>query len=158
MCEIIEKLPKKAVVLELGTSYGLTAGFFLLAGQKNEIEYHGVDNFSLESKYNDVKESLDKLGLPYDLHAVRTQDFAWDRPIDFLFVDAGHDEANARPDIERYVPLVKSGGYVAFHDYDGCKDPSITPHWAVTYYGDIATQGWKEIDYLENQLMIRQRP
>lgn len=160
MSEIVEKLPDKAVVIELGTSYGLTAGFFLVSGEKNRIEYHGVDDFSLESKYDKVKENLDALNISYFLHPVKTQVFAqeWNRPIDFLFIDAGHDEVNARHDIETFIPLVKSGGYVAFHDWDDCDDSNLTPHWAVTYYGRRATSDWEEIAFIGNQLMIRRKP
>jgi len=35
---------------------------------------------------------------------------------DFLFIDGGHSEANARSDYEMYSPLVRKGGIVAFHD------------------------------------------
>ena len=158
MCEIIETLPKNAIVLELGTAHGNTAGLFLLAGEKNKIEYHGIDNFSLEGTYDEVKENLDKLNLPYELHLADTHTFPWGKPIDFLFIDAGHDENNFKPDAEKYIPFVKSGGYVAFHDWDGSEDASITPHWAITKYGSVATAGWKQVYYDELALMIRQKP
>jgi predicted O-methyltransferase YrrM len=158
MCEIVEKLKDNSVVLELGTAHGLTAGLFLLSGLKNKIEYHGIDNFSLEGSYDEVKTNLDKLNIPYQLHVSNTHDYPWDKPIDFLFIDAGHDEANVKVDIEKYIPFVKSGGFVVFHDYDGSKDPSVTPHWAITHYGDIATGTWKQVYYDELALMIRQKP
>jgi len=37
--------------------------------------------------------------------------------VDLLFIDGGHDLATVRRDIELYLPLVKPGGVVAFHDF-----------------------------------------
>ena len=36
--------------------------------------------------------------------------------VDFLFIDADHSYAGVRRDFELYVPLVRSGGLVVFHD------------------------------------------
>ena len=38
------------------------------------------------------------------------------RPVDLLFLDGDHSAEGVRDDFERYSPLVRSGGYVAFHD------------------------------------------
>lgn len=159
MCEIISGLPAGSVVLELGVCHGLTAGLFLLACRESKSEYWGIDNFSLESKQDVVSVNLDKLGVPYKLINSRTQDYPWLKPIDFLFIDAGHDEVNVRADCEKYIPFVKSGSYVSLHDYLGCADSRLnSAHWAVTKYGDIATMGWRDIAFLENQMIIRQKP
>jgi hypothetical protein len=37
-------------------------------------------------------------------------------PYDLLFIDAGHTEEEVRKDYETYAPLVRRGGFVAFHD------------------------------------------
>ena len=39
------------------------------------------------------------------------------REIDFLRIDGGHDYAASKNDFDRYFPLVRNGGLVAFHDY-----------------------------------------
>lgn len=159
MCEIIANLPENSVVVELGVCHGLTAGLFLLAGQKNKTQYYGIDNFSLEAVPSVVKENLNKLNVPHKIIESRTQDCPWDKPIDFLFIDAGHDEVNVKADCEKYIPFVKSGGYVSLHDYSDFADTAVNnPHWAVNLYGDLATKGWNTISFLENQMIIRQKP
>lgn len=40
------------------------------------------------------------------------------RPADFVFIDACHDEDAVRRDIEAYWPLLRVGGTMAGHDYD----------------------------------------
>ena len=37
-------------------------------------------------------------------------------PVDFLFIDADHTYEGVRRDFEMYSPLVRSGGWIAFHD------------------------------------------
>lgn len=37
--------------------------------------------------------------------------------IDVLFIDGDHDYEGVMEDIKNYVPLVKPGGYIGFHDY-----------------------------------------
>ena len=41
----------------------------------------------------------------------------WETPIDLLFVDGLHDYDNLMLDISQWVPHIKKGGYVVFHDY-----------------------------------------
>jgi predicted O-methyltransferase YrrM len=41
----------------------------------------------------------------------------WKREIDFLYVDGDHRYEAVSADIRNYVPFVRAGGLVAFHDY-----------------------------------------
>lgn len=40
-----------------------------------------------------------------------------DRSLDFVFIDAAHDEANVTADIAAWLPKVRPGGVIAGHDY-----------------------------------------
>jgi len=40
------------------------------------------------------------------------------RKIDFLFIDGDHSIEGVQSDWNTFSPFVRSGGYVAFHDYD----------------------------------------
>jgi predicted O-methyltransferase YrrM len=55
-----------------------------------------------------------------DSHATATTarvlDILDGRPLDFLFIDGDHSYAGVKQDFERYGPLVRSGGIIAFHD------------------------------------------
>ena len=37
-------------------------------------------------------------------------------PFDFIFVDGGHDYETVQNDYEKYWPMVRPGGVMAFHD------------------------------------------
>ena len=43
---------------------------------------------------------------------------SWSGPIDLLFIDGDHSFEGCRRDIECWVPFVRSGGWILFHDTD----------------------------------------
>lgn len=154
ICNLISNLPIGATVVELGVCNGSTAGLIVLSGQKNQIDYYGIDNFSLENHYYQVNQALSLLKAPYHLIEADTRKYPWSKPIDLLLIDAGHDEANVSKDCPKWIPLVKKGGYVVFHDWPNTSDHSHC-HWAVRHYGELQTQGWQQIAYLTELLMVK---
>lgn len=57
------------------------------------------------------------------------QGYSWDvdlptEPVGLLWVDGAHDQESVQRDIDRWTPLVASGGYIAFDDY-GAKCPGV---------------------------------
>lgn len=145
------QVPKGGTVLELGTAHGKTAALFTLVGKECGFSYYGIDDFSLEGTFEEVTKTMQSFNgrVNWTLFKSRTQDAHWDKPIDLLFIDAGHDEANVKPDCEKYVPFVKPGGIVIFDDWPQVEND---PHWAVGHYGSIATEGW---ELLEDSLYMR---
>ena len=140
----------KSTVVELGVCHGHTAAMLAFCCKWSDSKYYGVDFFGLDwVDVNVVRENLRKNDLSGEIIHGNTHDVGIDwskksggKPnIDLLFVDAGHDEANVRPDIEIWLPLVRPGGTVIFHDYDDPYDPA-SAHWAVRFYADLATEGW----------------
>jgi predicted O-methyltransferase YrrM len=66
-----------------------------------------------------------------------------DRQLDFLFIDGDHTLAGVRSDYEMYSPLVKSGGFIVFHDI--CKHPAAMNCHVDEYWSEIKTKGkWLE--------------
>ena len=49
----------------------------------------------------------------------------WTLKIDILFIDGNHSESGVRGDIEAWLPHVKRGGFIIFHDYQDSKWPSV---------------------------------
>lgn len=67
----------------------------------------------------------------------------WKLNIDILFVDGDHSASGIRGDIEAWVPHVKKGGYVIFHDYEQSKWPEVKKavDELMSEYEDIGTVG-----------------
>lgn len=136
-------------ILELGVCHGRTLAALALVATTRSGTAYGIDHFGLEGSASQVIRSMEVAGIfSYDINVSNTHTFPWNLPIDFLVIDAGHDEANVRPDIEKYLPFVKPGGMVFFDDYD---DPYLqeSPHWAVRYYADRACADWEDLGIVE---------
>ncbi len=149
-------LPAGSTIVELGTCHGKTSAILAYLAKYNGYNVHGIDDFSLEGNPLALTEKMNELGLPFNLLVGKTSEVEWDRDIDFLIVDAGHDPGNMQRDATRWVPFVKVGGYVLFHDYEETYNKD-SAHWGVRYYADMMTGAWDDVDFLEG-LKIRRRP
>ena len=139
------KVPRGGTILELGVAHGKTSAMFSLIAKAHNLHYYGIDDFSLEGTQEEVEDHFKRLGTVGTIIKSRTQDFDWNQQVDLLFIDAGHDEENIKADCEKYVPFVKPGGVVIFDDW-AIDETRNDPHWAVGYYGTIATEGWESLD------------
>ena len=102
-----KRLPENAVVVEIGTLYGGSAN--ILAAAISGMVYTIDNDPKFETKI------LDNILLIKG----NSKDVAvgWDKPIDLLFIDGDHSYEGAMEDIENWIPKVKNGGMVIFHDY-----------------------------------------
>lgn len=150
-------VPKNGVVVELGVAYGKTSVVMAYACRLVGADFHAVDNFSLVGSAGEYRTRLTQMGLSFELHEGKTQEVPWKQKIDLLVIDAGHDEKNVKADCERWLPWVKPGGVVIFHDYEQGIIPREHPHWGVKFYADKHTKGWKELEHWK-QLKVKRRP
>jgi len=150
------RLPKGSTIMELGVCNGKTSAILAYLAKQNGYRAYGVDDFSLEWNPIAFKEKMTSLDLPFELIVGKTNEVLWEEPIDFLLIDAGHDPANIYRDTNRWIPFVKVGGYVAFHDYEDPYDIE-SPHWGVRYFADKTTGAWDNIGSCD-KLKIRQQP
>ncbi len=143
------------LIVELGVCNGRTSAMFATVAQANQVEFVGVDFFGLESSREVVQVKLEKHNLPGLIIDADTRILgkSWRDSIDLLFIDAGHDEANVGEDARLWVPWVKPGGVVAFHDYGD----RTGAHEAVSRHADLATQGW-EILPSNSVMLVARRP
>lgn len=150
----------KPLIVEIGSAHG--ASSTILAEAAKELGGHliCIDSFPEvyydETKFGDyarqafkknMKEYLDtNVAEFWDMTSDQAIEVIQDRPIDLLFIDADHEYPQVKKDIENYLPLVKSGGIVGFHDYYNVKfgvktavDELVTPLWSEpTKYWDLA--------------------
>ena len=133
-------------IVELGVCNGRTAAILASAADVAEAFYFGVDNFSLESSAEEIRGKFHANALRGTIVEGSTQEVGkeWKLPVSLLFIDAGHDEGNVRPDTEIWLPHVVPGGIVAWHDYGGTGERDSDAHWAVKFYADAATAEWEE--------------
>ena len=151
------QLPKGAKMVELGVCNGKTASVMIYVAHYMDMHYTGIDNYSLENTEEEVRKRLNAIGFAYELIKANTESVIWTGgPIDLLLIDGGHQESAVKPDCEKWIPLVRAGGYVIFHDFDEPELPG-SAHWAVRKYGNDWTGTWETKDFYKG-LMVRQKP
>ena len=122
---------EKPFVVEIGSAHG--ASSTILAEAVKELQGHliCIDHFP-ENYYSQAlfgsyaKAAFLKNTAPYrdvmeHVEVNSHQAIRWLRggtTIDVLFVDGDHEYDGVKKDCEDYMPLIKSGGYMAFHDYN----------------------------------------
>jgi predicted O-methyltransferase YrrM len=115
---------------EIGVAYGYYSKTIMEANP--ELEMYGVDSYASYVGYKDyaLKATLDKLEesahslldqypdynfiKKYSMDAVK--DFE-DESLDFVYIDANHDDPWVTEDITEWTKKVRKGGIVSGHDY-----------------------------------------
>jgi len=79
-----------------------------------DLGFPGQDFFSVWSR------NIERCGLSPYVSSLRGPSSeiakAWDKPIQFLFIDGSHDYEDVLADFEGFFPHVAAGGIVALHD------------------------------------------
>lgn len=101
----IETIPENGLYLEVGVYHGRSLWIATKAA-KPSVEIWGTD----------IIEDPEIPGTHFIQGDSKT--VKWDKPVDVLFIDANHDYEYVKSDIDRFVPFVKKGGAVLFHDCD----------------------------------------
>lgn len=142
---------KPKVAFEIGTA---TGGTLWALSQVSPMTYYvsidipgGPFSGGATIGDNDLYELVMPPGSPGKLLILRGDSKTIALPAnlpDLVIIDGDHTEAGVRADWERYKPLVRSGGIVAFHD--------ILPHPEVT--GVEVDRLWAEIKASESTVEI----
>jgi predicted O-methyltransferase YrrM len=117
-------LPSGPLVINIGAGYGTSAAAIL--DVRPDVFIWSIDPKPAPRE----AESLRELGL-WDLNRcfrvlAKSQKFEhFPHPVDLCFVDGAHSDDPVRRDIEVWLPKIKIGGYILFHDY-GHKLPGLT--------------------------------
>lgn len=126
--ELASKLQNGEIIVELGSEYGRSAAEFLFATKGKDVLVYTVDIYPnnhylvgdlLQAQVQNLTES----GVDIHRHRpIKGKSFdigqTWrGGEIALLFIDAAHDYASVKADIEAWQNHVKVGGIIAYHDY-----------------------------------------
>lgn len=118
------------VVVEVGSAYGKSTCFIAAALQRNgKGKLYSIDPHSA-TKWNDGNASDDTFKIVQQrLRELRLAKFvepmrmfssqaiqSWDKPIDLVLLDGSHTYEDVKNDALGFLPHVKPGGLVLFHD------------------------------------------
>lgn len=122
---IIAALPDNAVLVEVGTYYGRATLFFRLSNRKIEIvtidlckPYETVAGVHVDPPLA-MDERVLKHGKIRQIIGDSSEAASrFQSEVDCLFVDGNHTYDGVRKDIVAWMPKMRTGGVVIFHDYD----------------------------------------
>lgn len=131
-CNFVNSLTQVKKVCEIGTYRGESTAIFLNEF-KDIDEYVGVDPYSVDFNSDGLftpelvkeieNEFLAKIKNYPSARLLKkssvdaSKDFP-DQYFDFIYVDGCHQEASVISDINSWLPKVKKGGFMSFHDID----------------------------------------
>lgn len=144
-------LPDDAVIVEIGSFLGRSTTAMAFASRGSNRKIFAIDTFQGNTSdfvkgQNNVdwegddflavfKDNLARNGLEDYVIPVKGTSGEigrqWDKPIDFLFVDGSHEFEDVVADFELYLPWVKPGAMLAFHD--------VQPAWEGPY------RAWQDV-------------
>jgi predicted O-linked N-acetylglucosamine transferase (SPINDLY family)/glycosyltransferase involved in cell wall biosynthesis/predicted O-methyltransferase YrrM len=133
----VKSLPNDAVIVEIGSYKGRStvAMSYACIGTNRKIycldTWDGNDTDFSDRNFFDIwQENIEKNGLSQYVvplrgysHQILSQweELTGDKAIDFIFIDGSHQFLDVLKDYEQSLPLVKDGGWIAFHD--------VVPTW-----------------------------
>lgn len=152
--DVVKKLPAGAVILEIGVCHGRTGIPLAYLCKSTGAKYFGVDDFSLGYTEQELRANFDKHDLPYTFYHCQSQSLSWNEPIDVLIIDGGHSEPHVKPDCEKFIPLIRQGGYLFVHDY--VPHPyNAGAHSAIREHTDLNTKGWEDLGFAKGLKILR---
>lgn len=120
---ICRLLPADAIVAELGSFSGEGAEQFRKSGKVSRIicidHWQGESMGSVRDAFEWRMRNPRLLG-EVSVLAMKTSDavsLIANESLDMAYVDASHDYASVKEDIENWLPKVKRGGFIAGHDW-----------------------------------------
>lgn len=130
----LEDLPENSTIVDFGTGWGKSAASLALSAPKSTVYTFDLgDVYCLQRNVEDhkeyakkVHEYLDKCGAGNVEFSINSSlSIPWDKPIDVLNIDSDHTYETAKKEINRWIPFVKPGGFVFFHDYEHPRYPGV---------------------------------
>jgi len=118
-------LPKNSICVEIGSYLGGSACFLASAAKEKGHKVYCVDTWKNEGMSEGERDTFDEFlrnieplkGFIVPLRGYSV-DVAksFDKEIDLIFIDGDHSYHAVKADVESWIPKVKNGGIVVFHD------------------------------------------
>lgn len=118
LIERAARVPNKGVVVEIGTAQGGSASLFHSTAGRRGVAIYSFDMAPSTEAYERLQQTGVTIIAKPSVEGAREWDRIVGRPVDLLFVDGGHALVHVLEDFNAWVPLLRPGGEVIFHDYD----------------------------------------
>ena len=107
--QIMEMLPSKPTVLEIGTFFGKGAACWALLGAT-------VTTIDITDNIEHIKRNHKSIGVNVECLIGDSKTMQWDKEVDCVFIDGSHEYEDVKADINKFNPYAKH--IIAGHDYN----------------------------------------
>lgn len=128
--QIAAAVPPSGVIVEIGTAEGGTALLMHRAAAQRGVSVYTVDLALSPRAREHLRDTDVTMIVQPSAEAARGWERTVARPIDLLFIDGSHQLQDVADDFNLWVPHLRPGGVVVFHDYDPVERGGIV-HLAV---------------------------
>jgi predicted O-methyltransferase YrrM len=121
---IVELLPPNAIVVQVGAYWGASTVAILAA--RPDLFIFSIDLKPYPQEQDNIKAAgLSGNGVVRVLGDSAHVGARWPYAVDMVYIDGDHRYEAVKVDILTWIPKVKTGGIIAFHDYILNPKPSI---------------------------------
>ncbi len=128
----LKDLPGSPVIVDFGTGHGKSAASLALACPQGTVYTFDIGDVYINSTQSPTqyeagtnKFILDTGATNFVFSMESSLEKPWNKPIDVLNIDSDHTYEGTKAEILRWIPFVKVGGLVFFHDYEHVRCPGV---------------------------------
>lgn len=118
LAEIAALVPQNGTIVEIGTGEGGSALIFHTACGHKGVDIYSFDAAPSDEAYEHLKNTSVRIVPKSSKEGADTWMQTVGKAIDFLFIDGNHAVLHVFEDFNSWVPFLKPGGKIIFHDYD----------------------------------------
>ena len=127
---------KNSTFVDIGVRHGYSSSILGMDSKKNKNTVYGID-VNFDNLIGDIIEDVDYYQLAGDSVTIgKHADLKELESIDVLFVDSLHMRCQVLCELYYWVPRLKDGGTIIFHD----------SHWPEGKRSEIGGKSWRRVD------------
>ena len=122
LIKAVRQVPQNGTVVQIGAWKGVSTSVLLAI--RPDIYLYSVDIKRSKEEFDTVGKLLGKKALKRLERVLGDSGkMDWDGQCDMIYIDGDHREPGVRADCKAWIPKVKDGGLVTFHDYIPLRPP-----------------------------------
>jgi hypothetical protein len=118
LADLAAKVPRRGVVVEIGTAQGGSSYIINEATEGREVNIFSFDIAPSPEAFEHLANTRVKIYPLSSLEGAQRWRDLCGEPIDLLLIDGSHAFQHVFEDIQMWMPWLRPGGVAMFHDYD----------------------------------------
>src|SRR4030042_3204832 len=111
-------VPDQGIIVDIGTAQGGSSSLFHAAVVSRGVKIFSYDPNPSAEAWEHLKDTSVTIIPESSVMGARGWQKRMGAPIDLMFIDGSHTLADVYTDFVSWVPYLRPGGQVIFHDFD----------------------------------------